>query len=343
MARFVTRRKLLCKTVHQVCAPKTKDVLQTQIAGLILPHPLGLAAGLDKNAEAIDFMAACGFAWVETGTVTPGQGQVGNPRPRLYRGREDRAIVNCMGFNNRGVHAAVDRLRERRTRVPVGLNLGKAKVTPLESAANDYVTSLEAAYAFADYFTVNVSSPNTPGLRDLQDTTALRELLTAVLNARKEAGAKEAGSSNTRLKPLFLKIAPDLSQESIVDIGALAQELRVDAVICTNTTRELDLLSKAAPIQGGLSGAPLRTRANEVTRQLYEAVGGNLPIIGVGGIESADDAFERICSGATALQLYTSFVYQGPTVVRDIAEGLQRKLLAAGFSNMKDAVGSAIK
>jgi dihydroorotate dehydrogenase len=294
--------------------------------GLTFPGPLGLAAGFDKNAEGIDALAALGFSFVEVGTVT-GEPQPGNPRPRLFRLPADRAVVNRMGFNNDGAEVVARRLAARRNRrhrpVIVGVNIGKTKAVPEDRAVADYEKSTRLLAPYADYLVVNVSSPNTPGLRDLQAVDRLGPLLTAV---RRQADAV----TTTRL-PLLVKIAPDLSDDDVLAVADLARELRLDGVVATNTTIRRDGLRStpeqvAAAGDGGLSGAPVKARALEVLRLLRDRGGRDLTLVAVGGIEDADDARDRLEAGATLLQAYTAFIYEGATWPSRV----QRELAASG-------------
>lgn len=285
-----------------------------QAMGLTFPGRLGLAAGFDKNAEGIDALAALGFSFVEIGTVT-GEPQPGNARPRLFRLPADRAVVNRMGFNNDGAEAVARRLARRRGRNPddgvvLGVNIGKTKVVAEEDAVADYEKSTRLLTPYADYLVVNVSSPNTPGLRDLQAVEKLRPLLTAVRRAADDA-------VTDRRVPLLVKIAPDLSDEDVLAVADLALELGLDGIVATNTTIGRDGLRSSADDvaaigAGGLSGAPLRVRATEVLRLLRGRVGPDLCLVGVGGIDTPDDARERLEAGATLVQAYTGFIYGGP-------------------------------
>jgi dihydroorotate dehydrogenase len=288
------------------------DRRRIRAMGLDFPGPLGLAAGFDKNAEGVDALAALGFSFVEVGTVT-GEPQPGNPRPRLFRLPADRAVVNRMGFNNDGAEAVARRLASRLQRrhrdVVVGVNIGRTKVVADEDAVADYTRSTRALAPYADYLVVNVSSPNTPGLRDLQATDRLRPLLHAV---RREADAAVQG----RRVPLLVKIAPDLADKDVLEVADLVLELGLDGVVATNTTITRDgLRSAPADVEragpGGLSGAPLRARSLEVLRLLRERLGPEPTLIAVGGISTAEDARERLAAGATLLQAYTAFVYEG--------------------------------
>jgi dihydroorotate dehydrogenase len=283
---------------------------EVQAMGLTFPGVLGLAAGFDKNAQSIDALAALGFAFIEIGTVT-GEPQPGNPKPRLFRLTDDRAVVNRMGFNNDGAEAVAQRLAaRRRSHVIVGVNIGKTKLVPEDEAIADYEKSTRLLAPYADYLVVNVSSPNTPGLRDLQAVDKLKPLLAAV-----RAQADETVPS--RHVPLLVKIAPDLSDDDVLAVADLAVELGLDGIVATNTTISRDgLVSDPAEVEavgaGGLSGAPLRARALEVTRMVRDRVGPDLVIIGVGGITTAQDAWDRLEAGATLVQGYTAFIYEGP-------------------------------
>jgi dihydroorotate dehydrogenase len=278
--------------------------------GLRFPGPLGLAAGFDKNADSVDALAAVGFSFIEIGTVT-GEPQPGNPKPRLFRLVEDRAVVNRMGFNNDGAEVVARRLAARkRSDVIVGVNIGKTKAVPDEEAVADYEKSTRALAPYADYLVVNVSSPNTPGLRDLQAVDRLKPLLAAV---RAEADA----TVPDRHVPLLVKIAPDLSDDDVLAVADLAVELGLDGIVATNTTIAREPLVSGRELverigAGGLSGAPLKERALEVTRLVRERVGADLVIIGVGGITTAEDAYERLAAGANLVQGYTAFIYEGP-------------------------------
>ncbi len=312
--------------------------LRVQAFGRDLPGPLGLAAGFDKDALGPDALGALGFAFVEVGTVTA-QPQSGNPRPRMFRLPADRALINRMGFNNRGAAAAAARLRARRTRsLMVGANIGKTKAVAESEAISDYVASTRLLGDLADYLVINVSSPNTPGLRNLQAVTHLRPLATAVRDA--------LGTPSTRSVPLLVKIAPDLADDDIDAIADLALDLGLDGIIATNTTitREhlaTDPAEVAAAGAGGLSGPPLKQRSLHVLRQLHARVGDRLVLVAAGGIETPDDAWERIRAGATLLQAYTGFVYGGPLWPHRIHRGLARRTRQAGFTSIRQAVGTS--
>lgn len=312
--------------------PVRSDALTTELAGLALPNPLGIAAGFDKNAEALGPLLCAGPGFVEIGAITP-RPQPGNPRPRLFRLTEDRAAINRFGFNNDGMAAVRPRLLAVRGQGVVGVNLGANKDSA--DRAGDYVTVLSHLYDAADFFTVNVSSPNTERLRDLQGRAALEALLGRVLEKR------EACAASHGRKPVFLKIAPDLTEAEIGDIAVLARELRLDGIIATNTTTAREgLTSRNAGEVGGLSGAPLFARSTEVLRQLYRLTEGTVPLIGVGGIGSADDAYAKIRAGASALQLYTALVYGGLSLVPSVLRGLETRLNRDGYSTIADAVGA---
>ena len=291
--------------------------LETEVFGLKFPNPVGLAAGFDKDAKLYQELSNFGFGFIEIGTLTP-IGQEGNPKKRLFRLKEDSAIINRMGFNNGGVMDAVERLRKNSS-VMIGGNIGKNKVTPNEDATNDYEICFEALFDYVDYFVVNVSSPNTPNLRALQDKEPLKELLQTIQN-RNLAKPKQ--------KPILLKIAPDLTNEQLLDIIEIVNETKIAGVIATNTTLSREgLISDTKIEMGGLSGKPLTNRSTEVIRFLSEKSNKSFPIIGVGGIHSAQDALEKLDAGASLVQLYTGFIYEGPALIKAInKEILKRKL-----------------
>lgn len=297
--------------------------LEREVFGLKFKNPVGLAAGLDKNAVAFKEFDELGFGFVEIGTLTP-KPQPGNDKKRLFRLVEDSAIINRMGFNNEGVDAAVERLKKNKN-VLIGGNIGKNKVTPNEKAAEDYRICFEKLFDYVDYFVVNVSSPNTPNLRELQDKEPLTKLLgeLQLLNAQKP-----------KSKPILLKIAPDLSDEQLLDIIAIVRDTKIAGVIATNTTvsRE-NLKSENKKETGGLSGKPLTKRSTEVIRFLSEKSGKAFPIIGVGGIHTAEDALEKLEAGASLVQLYTGFIYEGPELINKINKGvLNRQMSVVGSS-----------
>ncbi len=319
------------KTLPLPAASRDDPILKTSLAGLSLPNPIGLAAGLDKNAEALHGLSRLGFGFVECGSVTP-LAQSGNPRPRLFRLTEDRAIINRMGFNNAGLEAFAAHLSTRPARTIVGANLGANKET--EDRAADYVIGLQRLAGLADYFTVNISSPNTPGLRALQGRAALDDLLGRVTEARTPAHSGPA--------PVFLKIAPDLTGSEIAMIVEAALVHRIDALIVSNTTldRPDSLTAPDRAETGGLSGAPLADRALAALRHAAEAAQGRLPLIGVGGIASGLDAYRRIRAGASAVQIYSALIYAGPGLVGRIKRDLAAHLRADGLSSIAEAVSA---
>jgi len=289
--------------------------LEKEVFGLKFKNPVGLAAGFDKDAKLFNEFSDFGFGFVEIGTLTP-KPQNGNPKPRLFRLKSDEAIINRMGFNNSGVFDAVERLKKKHS-VLIGGNIGKNKVTPNDEAVKDYLICLDALFDHVDYFAVNVSSPNTPGLRELQD----KEPLTALLKELKKENAKFALKKEVKEKPILLKIAPDLTDEQLLDIIEIVQNTHIDGVIATNTTIERKNLKSdliATEEKGGLSGKPLVNRSTEVIRFLSEKSGKAFPIIGVGGIHTADDAIAKLKAGADLVQLYTGFIYEGPSLVKKI-------------------------
>ena len=317
------------RTVPLPAAPADDPILRTTIAGLELPNPVGLAAGLDKNDEALAGLARLGFGFVECGSVTP-LAQPGNPKPRLFRLSEDRAIINRMGFNNLGLEAFAARLNDRPRTVVVGANLGANKDT--EDKAADYVTGLTRLRGLSDYVTVNVSSPNTPGLRALQGRAALDDLLGRLNEAR-------AGDPT----PVFLKVAPDLTADEIGMIVEASLDHRIDALIVSNTTldRPASLRSPHRTEAGGLSGAPLKARAMDALQAAADASAGRLPLIAVGGVDSGGEAWARIRAGACAVQLYSALIFEGPGLIGRIKRDLAARLRAEGFSTVREAVGSA--
>lgn len=313
--------------------------LEQSLWGLTFPNPVGLAAGFDKDGVAARIWHCLGFGFAELGTVTQ-HAQPGNPQPRLFRLVADRAALNRMGFNNQGAAAMAAQLSrgepvEERP-IPLGVNLGKSKVTPLEAAAADYRESFRALYDWGDYFVVNVSSPNTPGLRSLQDATQLERIFEALQTV------------NQSQKPLFVKIAPDLDWEAIADVIQLAQTYNLAGLIATNTTiRREGLQTQILPRTGkpiieeagGISGAPLRDRSTEVIRFVWQQTQGQLPVIGVGGIFTSEDAWEKIIAGASLVQIYTGWIYEGPWAVKRILTGLLEKLDEHHLTNLSQAVG----
>jgi len=313
------------------------DVLAVELMGRHFPNPVGLAAGLDKNAECVPAFFNFGFGAVEVGTVTPNP-QPGNASKRLFRLPKQHALINRMGFPSIGVDAFLKNLRKNNKSGVIGINIGKNKVTPNDKAIDDYVTAFRAVYASADYIAINISSPNTPNLRDLQSSNALDDLLQALKREQVMLG-------KTRLLyvPLALKIAPDLDDAELAAIADLALKHKLDAIIATNSTIDRDGVENEllATETGGLSGRPLKERATQVVRILYNRLKGSIPVIGVGGIENADDAWDRLVAGADLIQVYTGFVYQGPAIVKRICRGLEKRVVAAGCKTLTEAVEKA--
>ncbi len=302
----------LVRRSYQVVHPK----LEREVFGIKFPNPVGLAAGFDKDAKLYGELSAFGFGFIEIGTLTP-LAQSGNPKKRLFRLRRDSALINRMGFNNGGAMAAAERLRSNKN-VIIGGNIGKNKDTPNEQAASDYLKCFETLYPCVDYFVVNVSSPNTPNLRDLQEKEPLTGLLLEL---------QRLNASKPTHKPILLKIAPDLTDGQLTDIIHIVQETKIAGVIATNTTLSREGLQDGNQKEaGGMSGKPLRNRSTEVIRFLYEQSGGAFPIIGVGGIHSADDAVEKLEAGASLVQLYTGFIYEGPALVKQINKRILQRM-----------------
>ena len=329
-----SRSKFACGVIGSIYgAPE----LPIELFGLKFPNPIGLAAGMDKFAAAVPVWEKLGFGFSELGGVT-WHAQPGNPAPRMFRAIADEAIVNRMGFNNFGAEVFAQKLAEwknsgRWPKHPVGINLGKSKITPLAEAADDYANSFRVLRNLADFFVINVSSPNTPNLRQLQDKAALDEILVAV---QKENAAR---------KPILVKIAPDLSFEAIDEILELILSRQIAGIVATNTTISRPPTNDSAAEKiyaetGGLSGKPLRVRSTEIIQHLHRRTKGKLPIIGVGGIFDADDAWEKIAAGASLLQIYTGLVYEGPGITKQIVAGLIQRLEIAGMKHLREAVGS---
>jgi len=295
--------------------------LKREVWGLSFANPIGLAAGFDKDGKYIRAMSSLGFGFIEVGTVTP-RPQLGNPKPRLFRIKKDKAIINRMGFNNGGVDALVNRLKAlKRTKVIIGGNIGKNKDTPNEKAHEDYLICFTKLYDYVDYFVVNLSSPNTPGLRSLQEKGPLTLILSTLTSYR---------HGQQYYKPILLKIAPDLTDTQLSDVSEIITELKIDGLISTNTTIERSPLTedpeKIEQIgNGGLSGVPLRKRSNDVTKKLFEHTNGQVPIVGVGGIYDVSSARERIDAGASLLQVYSGFIYEGPFLVKRLKRALTTK------------------
>ena len=369
-----TLRALACAARHPLLTRLTAALyaapeLPVEILGLKFPNPVGLAAGLDKLAQAVPLWPALGFGFSELGAVT-WHPQPGNPPPRLFRAIKDQALVNSMGFNNPGAQALAATLAQWRQAGlwpshPVGINLGKSKITPLPAAAQDYADSFRILRPHADFFVVNVSSPNTPNLRQLQDKSALDEILAALQEVQNappspiQSGYLESSNPQSAIRnpqspicnppslpPILVKVAPDLSFSALDEILELAAPRRIAGIVATNTTLTRPettdpLLRRVYAAPGGLSGRPLRARSTEIVRHLHRQTRGALPIIGVGGIFNAADAWEKITAGASLVQIYTGLIYEGPALNRQIVRGLLRRLRENGFTALSQAVGSA--
>ncbi len=304
---------VLATKLFKINSPK----LTVKAFGLEFENPVGLAAGFDKNAELIDELACFGFGFIEIGTVTP-KAQPGNDKPRLFRLPEDEALINRMGFNNNGVEAAVANLKKRNSKIIIGGNIGKNKITPNENALNDYLICFEALYPWVDYFVVNVSSPNTPNLRELQEKEPLTKLLNAV---------QKLNNSKIKQKPVLLKIAPDLTDSQLDDIVEIVETTKIAGIIATNTTIDRSNLKtnahKLVEIgAGGLSGKPVKNRSTEIIKYIHKKAEGKIPIIGVGGVNNARDVSEKLAAGACLVQIYTGFIYEGPSIVSEICKEL---------------------
>ncbi|MBM7563695.1 dihydroorotate dehydrogenase [Paenibacillus sacheonensis] len=311
--------------------------LAMELFGLRFAHPIGLAAGLDKNAKAVDMFANIGFGFAEVGTVTP-KGQAGNDLPRLFRLPSDEALINRMGFNNDGAAAMAERLASAgQRRIPIAVNIGKNKTTPNELAHEDYRACLQQLYTYGDFFVVNISSPNTPDLRALQHGDELKLLLQTVME---EMGAQAAKSGASR-KPVLVKIAPDMTNEQLAYTVETIVASGVNGIIASNTTLSREgLRHPNAKEAGGMSGLPLRERSTEVVREVYRLTGGQLPIIGSGGIFTASDAYDKIRAGASLVEIYTALIYRGPELLRELTDGLQALLRKDGFTTIVEAIGA---
>lgn len=299
----------ISRQIWRVDDPKLKK----EVFGLTFPNPVGLAAGFDKDARWVDELADMGFGFIEIGTLTP-KPQPGNPKPRLFRLPEDMGLINRMGFNNEGVEMAVRRLKKRKRKVIVGGNIGKNKTTPNDMAISDYLTCYRSLYPVVDYFVINVSSPNTPGLRELQEKEPLKQLLWSI---------REENSNMPSPKPVLLKIAPDLNNEQLDDIVDIVNEVKIDGIIATNTTIARNgLVTDSVEIEkigmGGLSGKPVKDRSTAVIGYIHEKSQGSIPVIAVGGIFSGQDALEKLEAGASLVQVYTGFIYEGPAIIKKI-------------------------
>ena len=320
--------------------PFESPALKINRFNLSFRNPVGLAAGFDKDGIALESLAALGFGFIEAGTVTY-HAQPGNPRPRMFRLAADQALINRAGFNNAGAAAFVERVEHHRPDCTLGISIGKSKITPLEEATADYLSSFELVYKLADYVAINVSSPNTPQLRELQQSEQLASLLVALQTRNRELQNVHQRPAPV---PLLVKISPDLERRDLELIVDVIQRLQIDGIIATNTTVSRDnLRTERSRVEacgaGGLSGKPLTNRATQMIAELYELTHGRIPLIGVGGIFTAEDAWEKICAGASLVQVYTGFIYEGPSIVRQINKGLVEILRREGFTNIEQAVG----
>jgi dihydroorotate dehydrogenase len=334
------------KAARQIAASRfTRSPFgELQRFGLKFKNPVGLAAGFDKNGRAAESLSALGFGLIEVGTVTH-EAQEGNPRPRLFRLPLDRALINRLGFNNAGAARVAEHLSAHRPDCVLGINIGKSRVVPVEEAVQDYLASFDSVYSLADYVTVNVSSPNTPSLRELQRPGALTALLRGLQKRNRELAEK---SSRAAPLPLLVKIAPDLEMKELEEIVEVAESAGLAGIIATNTTTErANLKTPSARVAacgaGGLSGAPLKARSTEIIAAIYRLARGRMEIIGVGGIFNAQDAWEKISAGASLVQLYTGFIYEGIGIARDINEGLAEIVRREGFRSLDEAVGCKSK
>ena len=319
---------------------KADESLSVQLFGLNFSNPVGLAAGFDKDGIALRELASLGFGHIEAGTVTF-HSQPGNPLPRLFRLPKDQALINRAGFNNDGAEAFTERARTNRPPCVLGVSIGKSKVTPLESAVDDYLKSFESVYSVADYVAINVSSPNTPQLRQLQQVDQLSSLLKAL---KQRNHVLQSLHGRSRPMPLLVKLSPDLSHEEVEGIVEATSQFGVDGLIATNTTITRDNLNSspeevAACGEGGLSGKPLRKKSTELISEIHRLTSGKIPIIGVGGIFTATDAWEKIAAGASLVQLYTGFIYEGPLVARRLVTGIKQLMIRDGFTKFEDAIG----
>tara|TARA_B100000965_G_C19587862_1_gene756606 strand:- start:315 stop:1310 length:996 start_codon:yes stop_codon:yes gene_type:complete len=318
--------------------------LPVKLFNLDFPNPIGVAAGMDKNGSAVPSWQSIGYGFCEIGGVTLHE-QPGNPKPRMFRATKDKALINRMGFNNIGANALQEKLRYWKDKglwpdSPVGINLGKSKITPLEDAPSDYAGSIKILWKHADFFVINVSSPNTPGLRDLQESKNLESVIKKCCEMNKECSEENDSTE----KPLLVKIAPELDEGFLDDIVELVKKHQLSGIVATNTTIDRPETKhfssqKIYKEVGGLSGAPLKDKSTDIIRKIYKLTNGKIPIIGVGGILTADDAWEKITAGASILQLYTGLVFEGPSIAKNIVKGLNKRLKAEGFESVSDAVG----
>jgi len=300
--------------------------LRLKVLGLSFANPVGLAAGFDKNAEYVDLLPTLGFGFLEVGTITQ-MPQPGNPKPRIRRIPEVEALWNHLGFNNDGMQVIAQRLKAARPKIPLGVNIGKSKSTPNENAFLDYAATFEAVASYGDYVVINISSPNTPGLRQLQDKQSIQTILRAVQ------------SINSDSKPILIKVSPDLSFEALDELVEVAVQEKIAGFVATNTTVSREGLPPETPQEGGISGRPLRLRSTELIRRIKQKGGHKICVIGVGGIFSADDAYEKILAGASLVQIYTGLIYEGPFIVKKINQGLLRRLKRDGLQSIEEAIG----
>ena len=335
---WASRSPFLTKQLERLYASKVPD-LPVQCMGLDFRHPVGLAAGLDKNAVALPAFSALGFSGVEMGTVTP-KPQPGNDKPRMFRLPEDEGLINRMGFNSEGVDAFLNNVNKTADTSIAGINIGKNAITAIEDAHFDYISALKRVYAQADYIAVNISSPNTKSLRDLQNENFLDNLLTQIMRAK-----EKCEQVHKRAVPIALKVAPDLSEEEIEVIAELVMAHQFDALIASNTTiaRPDSLRSEYASELGGLSGTPVKDMSTECIREFYKYLKGQIQIIGVGGIKNADDAWEKMLAGADYVQIYSQFIYQGPEMIKRIVSELKARVKAEGFDDLSEALKSLRK
>lgn len=334
--RWAGKSKLLQSLIKASFDVPDIPSLQVELAGLKLKTPIGLAAGLDKDGQAVPAFSAMGFGFMEAGTVTP-RPQPGNDKPRLFRLPDDEALINRMGFNNQGAEAMAAELQSVQRQIPIGINIGKNKDTPNERAVDDYIACIRMLYSYGDFFVVNISSPNTPDLRKLQHGEELKKLLAALVKEMKEQNSR--ASEN---KPLFVKLAPDFTEEELEQTTAALLESGVSGIVATNTTLSRDgLKHRHAKESGGLSGKPLTALSTQTIRRIYGLTKGKVPIIGSGGIFTAQDAYDKIRAGADAVEIYTGMIYRGPGIVKDIHLGLDRLLQQDGFKHISEAVGTA--
>jgi len=330
---FASKTPFLTAQIDRLFGKRVTD-LPTSCMGIQFRHPVGLAAGLDKEARALPAFSAMGFSGVEMGTVTP-KPQSGNPKPRMFRLVEDEALINRMGFNSGGVDAFLDNIKKTDKTAIAGINVGKNAITAIEDAHFDYVSAMQRVYSSADYIAVNISSPNTKSLRDLQNEAFLDDLLLKIKTAQ-----KKCEKVHKRYVPIALKVAPDLTSDEIETIAELLISHQFDALIASNTTiaRPESLQNEHAKEVGGLSGAPVKELATDCIRQFYKLLRGRVQIIGVGGIKTADDAWEKMLAGADYLQIYSQFIYQGPAMIADVVDGLKAKIESEGFDDLPSAL-----